>query len=158
MANATAVCTSFKVELLKGIHALGTSVVRPTTGADVIVAALYYATATVNGSTTAYGGVVGGSPDVGEVVGTNYSPAGVTNSTEPTSSATTAFWTPTAIHFDFFTPMTIASPFDAMLLFNNSQGNRAIAVVTFGAQTVTAGTITISMPTNSASSAMLRLT
>jgi len=43
------------------------------------------------------------------------------------------------------------------LLFNSTQGNKAIALYTFGAQTVTAGTLTLTMPTNDASNALLRL-
>jgi hypothetical protein len=48
MANTQAICTSFKVELLKGHHALGTTVVRAGTTKDNINAALYLASATKN--------------------------------------------------------------------------------------------------------------
>ena len=43
MANSQAICTSFKVELLNGIHAFGTTVVRAGTTADSFKAALYLA-------------------------------------------------------------------------------------------------------------------
>src|SRR5437764_812220 len=56
MANAMAICTSFKTELLKGVHALGTSVTRATTAADTIAGALYLASASLGAGTTAYGG------------------------------------------------------------------------------------------------------
>ena len=48
MANTAAVPKSFRVELLNGIHAFGTSVVRAGTGADTYKMSLYLATATIN--------------------------------------------------------------------------------------------------------------
>ena len=91
MANTQAMCTSFKGEILSGIHALGTTVVRVGTGADTLKAALYLASATVNASTTAYSAT-------GEVSGSGYSAGGVTvtNATAPTTSGTTGYWTPRA--------------------------------------------------------------
>ena len=85
MANTQAMCTSFKAEILSGIHALGTTVIRAGTGADTVKAALYLASATVNAATTAYSAT-------GEVSGTGYTAGGVTatNATAPTSSGTTA--------------------------------------------------------------------
>ncbi len=71
MANTQAVCTSFKVELFNGHHALGTAVTRGATTADTIKAALFLASATINASTTAYS-------TTGEVTGTNYTAGGVT--------------------------------------------------------------------------------
>lgn len=70
MANTQAMCTSFKVELLNGHHALGTSVTRGATTADSFKAALYLATATINATTTAY-------TATGEVSGTGYTAGGV---------------------------------------------------------------------------------
>lgn len=150
-ANTQAMATSFKVEVLNGIHALGTSVVRAGTGADTIKAALYLASATMNASTTAYSAT-------GEVSGTGYSAGGVTvtNATPPTSSGTTAYWTPSA-SFVWGPPVTLASAFDAVLLYNSTQANKAISVHTFGSQTITAGTFTLTMPTNDASNALLRV-
>lgn len=150
MANTQAVCTSFKVELMTGHHALGTTVTRGGTGADTIRAALYLASATVNASTTAY------SP-TGEVSGTNYTAGGatVTNATAPNSSGTTAFWTPSASIA--WTTVTLSTAFDCVLLYNDTQGDRAIAAYTFGSQTVTAGNFTLTMPTNDASTGLLRI-
>lgn len=149
MANTQAMCTSFKVELLNGHHALGTSVVRAGTGADTIKAALYLATATVNASTTAYS-------STNEVTGTGYSAGGVTvtNATAPTSSSTTAYWTPSASIV--YTTVTVG-PTDCVLLYNSTQSNKAMAAYTFSSQTLTAGTLTLTMPTNDASNALLRL-
>lgn len=149
MANTQAVCTSFKVEVLNGHHALGTSVVRAGTGADTIKAALYLTTATVNASTTAYS-------STNEVTGTNYTAGGVTvtNGTAPTSSGTTAYWTPSASIV--YTTVTVG-PTDCVLLYNSTQSNKAIAAYTFSSQTVTAGTLTLTMPTNDSSNALLRI-
>ena len=151
MANTQAIATSFKPELLSGIHALGTTVVRAGTTPDTIKAALYLASATYNAASTAYSAT-------GEVSGTNYSAGGitVTNATAPSSSGTTGFWTPSAALV--YTNVTLSTSFDAVMLYNSTQGNKCIGIWTFGAQTVTAGTFTLTMPTNDASSALLRLT
>jgi hypothetical protein len=158
MANTQAICTSFKVELLKGHHALGTSVVRAGTTKDNINAALYLASATKNASTTSYGGTVGSVADTGEVSGTNYTPGGatsITNATEPTSTSTIAHWTPSASIQ--YTTVTLSTAFDCVLLYNATQSNKAIAVYTFGSQTITAGTFTLTMPTNDGTTGLLRL-
>lgn len=150
MANTQAIATSFKVELLNGHHALGTSVTRGATTADTIKAALYLVSATYNASTTAYSAT-------GEVSGTNYTAGGVTvtNGTAPTSSGTTAYWTPSASLA--WTTVTLSTAFDAVLFYNSTQSNKAICVNTFGSQTVTAGNFTLTMPTNDSSNALLRL-
>src|SRR5574343_1619153 len=150
MANTQAICTSFKVEILNGIHALGTSVVRAGTTADTIKAALYLASASIGAATTAYSAT-------GEVSGTNYSAGGVTvtNATAPNSSGTTAFWTPSASIV--YTNVTLSTAFDCVLLYNSTQSNKAISAHTFGSQTVTAGTFTLTMPTNDASTGLLRI-
>jgi len=150
MANSQSIVTSFKSELLSGIHALGTTVVRGSTVADALKAALFLASASLGAGTTAYSAS-------GEVSGTNYTAGGVTvtNATAPSTSGTTAFWTPSA-SFSWST-VTLSVSFDAVLLYNSSQANRAIAVYTFGAQVVTAGNFTITMPTNDASTGLLRL-
>ena len=150
MANTQAMCTSFKTEILSGIHALGTTVIRAGTGADTIKAALYLASATVNASTTVYSAT-------GEVSGTGYSAGGVTvtNATAPTSSGTTAYWTPSASFT--YTTVTLTTSFDCVLVYNSTQSNKAISAHTFGAQTITAGTFVLSMPTNDASNALIRI-
>jgi len=150
MANTQAVCTSFKVDLLNGIHAFGTTVVRAGTTADSFKAALYLSSATVNASTTAYS-------STGEVTGSGYTAGGVvvTNATAPTSSGTTAYWTPSASIV--YTTVTVG-PTDAVLIYNDTSAtDKAVAVYTFSAQTVTAGTLTLTMPTNDASTGLLRI-
>lgn len=149
MPNTQAVCTSFKQELLNGIHALGTSVTRGSTAADTFKAALYLASATVNASTTTYSAT-------GEVSGTGYTAGGVTFSwVAPSSSGTTAFSTPSASFA--WTTVTLSTAFDCVLLYNSTQANRAVSAHTFGSQTVTAGNFTITMPTNDSTNALLRI-
>ena len=150
MANTQAMVTSFKTELLSGIHALGTTVIRAGTGADTFKAALYLTTATLDASTTAYSAS-------NEVSGTGYSAGGitVTNATAPTSSGTTAYWTPSANLI--YTTVTLATAFDAVLIYNSTQSNKAVSVHTFGSQTISAGTFTLTMPTSDATNALIRI-
>ena len=146
-------CTSFKSELLSGGHQFGTitlvsrtSLTAPTT--DTFKAALFLTTATINAATTAYS-------VTGEVSGTNYSAGGVavTNATAPTTSGTTAYWTPSASIT--YTNVTLSTSFDCVLIYNSTQSNRAVAAYTFGSQTITAGTFTLLMPTNAAGTALI---
>ena len=150
MANTQAMCTSFKTEILDGVHALGTTVIRAGTGADTLKAALYLASATVNAATTAYSAT-------GEVTGSGYSAGGITatNANQPANSGTTAYWTPSASFT--YTNVTLTTAFDAVLIYNSTQSNKAISVHTFGSQTVTAGTFVLSMPTSDASTGLLRI-
>ena len=155
MANTQSMCTSFMGELLTATHNFGTAPTRGTSTADTFKAALYLTTATVNASTTAYSAT-------NEVSGTGYTAGGVTvtNATAPTatnSSATagTAYWTPSASIT--YTTVTLTTAFDCVLIYNSSQSNKAVSVHTFGSQTVTAGTFTLTMPANTTSTALLRL-
>ena len=150
MANTQALCTSFKGELLVGHHNFGTGVVRAATTADTFKAALYLASATVNASTTAYS-------SSGEVTGTGYTAGGVTVTfgTPPSTSGTTAFVTPSASIS--YSAVTLSTAFDCVLIYNSTQSNKAVSVHTFGSQTVTAGTFTLTMPTNDASTGLIRL-
>ena len=149
MANTQAMCTSFLQELMQGLQNFTTG-----TG-NSFKAALYEATATYNASTTAYA-------VTNEVSGTNYTAGGVavTNGTSPLSSnasatAGVAYWTPSASIT--YSNVTLTTAFDAVLIYNNTNSNRAVSVHTFGSQTITAGTFTLTMPTNNTTSALLRL-
>jgi len=150
MSNTQAICTSFKVDLLNGVHAFGTTVVRGGTGADTFKSALFLASATLNATTTAYSAT-------GEVSGTGYTAGGqnVTNATAPTSSGTTAYWTPSANLV--WNTVTLTTSFDTMLLYNSTQSNKACAVYTFGGTTITAGNLTLTMPVNAAGTALIQL-
>jgi hypothetical protein len=149
MANTQAMCTSFMEELLEGVHNFTTG-----TG-DSFKAALYLSSATLNASTTVYSAT-------GEVSGSGYTAGGVavTNGTSPLSSNTsatagTAYWTPSASIT--YTSVTLTTAFNALLLYNTSKTNKAVSVHTFGDQTITAGTFTLTMPTNNTATALLRL-
>ena len=160
MANTQSMCTSFMEELMLGEHQLGaatlvsrTSLTAPTT--DTLKAALYLASATMNASATVY-------TAVNEVSGTGYVAGGVTvtnatapNSTNASATAGVAFFTPSASIT--YTTVTLATAFDAVLLYNSTQSNKAISVHTFGSQTVTAGTFTLTMPANTTAAALIRL-
>lgn len=150
MANTQALCTSFKKELLTGHHNFGVGVVRAATTADTFKAALYLTSATMNAATTAYSAT-------GEVTGAGYTAGGVnvTMGTVPNTSGTTAFVTPSASIV--YSDVTLTTSFNAVLLYNATQGNRAVSVHTFTAQTITAGTLTLTMPVNDASTGLIRL-
>jgi hypothetical protein len=155
MANTQAMTTSFLGELMTATHNFGVAPIRAATTADTFKAALYLASATVNAATTAYS-------TTGEVTGTNYTAGGitVTAATAPTatnSSATAgvAFFTPSASLV--YTTVTLSTAFDAVLIYNSTQTNKAVSVHTFGSQTVTAGTFTLTMPSNTTTTALLRL-
>lgn len=150
MANTQAMCTSFKTELLTGTHNFGTAPLRSVTTADTFKAALYLTTATLGAATTAY-------TTSGEVSGTNYTAGGVQISgwNTPAATGTAAFTTPTASFV--WTNVTLATSFDTVLVYNSTQGGKAVSVHTFGAQTVTAGTFTLTMPTNAVGTALLQI-
>ena len=155
MANTQAMCTSFMGELMTATHNFGTAPIRAATTADTFKAALYLTSATINASTTAYSAV-------NEVSGTNYVAGGVTvtNATAPiatNSSATAgvAYWTPSASIT--YTTVTLSTAFDCVLIYNSTQADKAVSVHTFGSQTITAGTFTLTMPANTTTTALLRL-
>jgi hypothetical protein len=158
MANTQSMCTSFLGELFTATHNFGTAPTRGTSAADTFKAALYTVGATVNASTTVYS-------STGEVTSTNYTAGGVaiTNANAPASanSSSTAgvgYWTPSAsiVYGTSGSPVTFAS-FDCVLVYNSTQTNKAVSVHTFTAQTVTSGTFTLTMPSNTTSTALLRL-
>ena len=155
MANTQSMTTSFLGELMTATHNFGTAPTRGTSATDTFKAALYLASATVNASTTAYS-------VTNEVTGTGYTAGGVTvtAATPPTatnSSATAgvAFFTPSASIV--YTTVTLTTAFDAVLIYNSTQSNKAVSVHTFGSQTITAGTFTLTMPANTTTTALLRL-
>ena len=112
-------------------------------------AALYLASATTNGSNTAY-------TATGEVSGTGYSAGGIscTNANSAGLTSTTAYWTPSASLV--YTTVTLSTAFDAVMIYSTTDTNRNIGVFTFGSQTITAGTLTLTMPTNDATTGLVR--
>ena len=155
MANTQSMCTSFLGELMTATHNFGVAPIRAATTADTFKAALYLTSATIDAATTVY-------TTSGEVTGTNYTAGGVVvtgaNAPTATNSSATAgvgYWTPSASIV--YTTVTLATAFDAVLIYNNSQGDKAVSVHTFGSQTITAGTFTLTMPVNTTTTALLRL-
>jgi len=150
MAITQAMTTSFKVEILDGIHNFGTGVIRAATTADTFKLALYTSSATLSATTTAYT-----ATDEVSSSGTNYTAGGLTLtiSQVPTSSGTTAF-----IDFDDLTFPSATITANGALIYNSTQGNKAVAVLAFGGdKTSTAGNFTIQFPAAAASTAILRI-
>ena len=108
------------------------------------------ATATVNASTTVYSAT-------GEATGPGYSAGGiaVTNANPPSTQSGVGTWTPSASLV--YTTVTIG-PVDAVLIYNSTQGDRAVEVCTFSAQTPVAATLTLTMPAGGAATSLLMLT
>lgn len=155
MAITQAVCTSFKQELLQGIHNFtngsGGGTTTSTGTGNAFKLALYTSSATLDATTTAY-------TVTNEVSGTGYSAGGgaLTNVT-PTTSGTTALT-------DFadltFSSATITAR--GALIYNSSTtagtADRAVLVLDFGGdKTSTAGDFTIQFPTADASNAIIRI-
>ena len=135
-------CTSFKVELLQGVHNFTAS-----TG-DVFKLALYTSSATLGASTTAYSAT-------NEVAnsGTYSAGGGTLTNITPTASGTTAL-----TDFDdlSFTSATITAR--GALIYNSSDSNKAVAVLDFGGDKIsTAGTFTIQFPAATASDSIIRI-
>ena len=145
MAITSAVCTSFKVELLKGVHNF-----TATTG-NTFKIALYTSDATLGASTTAYAT----TNEITNTSGSAYTAGGATlTSVTPVASRTTAVC-------DFADVSYSSATFTAngCLIYNDSAtGDPACVAVAFGAdKTVTSGTFTIQFPTADATNAIIRL-
>lgn len=148
MAITQAMATSFKVEILDGVHNFGTGVIRASTAADTFKIALYTSAATLDASTTAY-------TTSGEVVGTGYTAGGntLTVSVVPTSSGTTAY-----LSFSNSSWATATITARGAMIYNSTQSNKCVAVLDFGSdKTSTAGTFTIVFPTADATDAIIRI-
>lgn len=151
MSNTAGMSHSFKSECMKGIHALGTTVARGGTTADTIKAALFLASASRGPGDATYS-------TTGEcTVAGGYSAGGitVTNATAPSTDTTTGIWTPSASLV--FSNISPASAVDAVMIYNSTQGNKAIEVCTFTGQTPVAADLTLTMPSNVAATALLRI-
>ena len=144
MAITTAMCTSFKSELLGGLHDLDT---------DSLKLALIKASpsGTYGAATTNYSDVTGNSD---EASGTNYSAGGqVLDGATIAVSGTTA-----TVDFtdEVFSNVTVSA--DGCIIYNTANSNSAIAVIDFGGTvSATAGDLTIQFPTADASNAVIRI-
>ena len=144
MAITSAICTSFKVELLKGVHNF-----TATTG-NTFKIALYDSEATLGAGTTAFTT----SEEITNTSGTAYTSGGATlTSVTPVASSTTALC-------DFADVSFSSATFTAngALIYNSSATNAAVAAIAFGSdKTATNGTFTIQFPAADASNAIIRL-
>jgi hypothetical protein len=126
--------TSFKAELYQGVHNLLT---------DTLKIALFTASADLNESTTAYS-------TANEVTGTGYVAGGITlTGVTVNSSGYTAY-----VNFNnaVFNAAVTAR---CALIYNSSKGNKSIAVLDFGSDKTSAN-FTVTMPANTATSALIR--
>jgi hypothetical protein len=144
MAISSAICTSFKQEILVGTHNFTAS------SGDTFKIALYTSDASLGAGTTAFST----SNEISNTSGSAYSSGGATlTSVTPTTSGTTAFC-------DFADVSFTSASFTAngALIYNSSQSNKAVAVIAFGGdKTVSSGTFTIQFPTADASNAIIRI-
>jgi hypothetical protein len=143
--------TSFKVEILDGIHNFGVGVIRATTAADTFKIALYTTLATLNSTTTVY-------TTQDEVTGTGYVAGGNTLviSQAPTSTNTeTVAW----LNFENSSWANATFSADGALIYNSTQGNKAVAILNFGStKTTTNQTFTVTFPASTSSAAIIRIT
>ncbi len=144
MAITSAICTSFKVELLKGVHNF-----TATTG-NTFKIALYDSDATLGASTTAFTT----SEEITNTSGTAYTSGGATlTSVTPVASSTTAL-----CDFDDVSFSSATFTANGALIYNSSATNAAVAAIAFGSdKTATNGTFTIQFPAADASNAIIRL-
>ena len=150
MAISQAMVTSFKVQILDGIHNFGTGVVRASTAADTFKIALYTSSATLSAATTGYT-----TTDEVSSSGTNYTAGGQTLviSQVPTSTGTTAW-----LDFDDVTWASATLTANGALIYNATQSNKAVAVLAFGGdKTSTAGNFTVQFPAATSTTAILRI-
>lgn len=154
MANTQGMCSSFKSEILTGIHALGPGTgvpARTAATADVVKAALFLATASRGPADTVYN-------TTGELAGSgNYTQGGVTVTmgNAPSTTGTTGIFTPSASFT--WSNLTSSGAFDTVVLYNSSQSNKEISVHTFSSQSIVSGNFTLTMPTNDATNALIRI-
>lgn len=140
MAITTAICSSFKEDLLSGITNLHT-------GGDTIKMALYTSSATLGASTTAYSAT-------NEVSGTGYTAGGNTLAGQVVAlSGTTAY-----ADFTDTTWSTATITARGCLIYNSTDANVSVSVHDFGSdKSASGGSFTVQFPTADASNAIIRL-
>jgi hypothetical protein len=125
--------TSFKADLLKGVHDFNT---------DTFKLALYVATADLGANTTVYG-------TDGETTGTGYVAGGNTLTGVSVNDAGFVNFTNTSWNPAVFTAR-------GALIYNSTKGNKAVAVLDFGSDKTATNTFLVQMPANTATSALIR--
>ena len=143
MAIVQTMCTSFKAEVAQGLHNFTTG-----TG-NVFKLALYVATANLGADTTEYNVLT-----PGQASGTNYTPGGIalTNIT-PLAADGTGYWS-----FNDATFSNVTLTCAGALIYNSTNGNRAVCVLNFG-QTITktASNLVVTFPPMGATDSVLRI-
>ena len=144
MAISSAICTSFKQEILVGTHNF------TATSGNTFKIALFTSDASLGAGTTAYST----SNEITNSSGTAYTAGGATlTSVTPTTSGTTAFC-------DFSDVSYTSASFTAngALIYNDTQSDKAVAVIAFGGdKTASNGTFKIEFPAAAATTAIIRL-
>ena len=145
MAITSAICNSFKTEILTAVHNFSAS------GGNTFNLALYTSSATINKSTTAYSA----TNEISNTSGSAYSAKGnaLTNVTPVLDSDTAVC--------DFANTSWTSASFTARgcLIFNDSaSGDPSVCTIDFGGdKTVTSGTFTIEFPAAAASTAIMAI-
>ena len=144
MAITSAICNSFKQEILVATHDFTAS-----TG-DTFKLALYTSSATLGASTTAYSA----TNEITNTSGTAYTAGGENlTSTTPVLDSSTA-----VCDFNDISWTSASFTANGCLIYNSSKSNKAVCAIAFGSdKTVTTGTFTIQFPTADASNAIVRI-
>lgn len=147
MAITQAIASSFKKQVLQGIHDFGDNSAYPPAGGDVFKIALYTSSASLDASTTVY-------TTSGETSGPGYTAGGATLTNLGASlSGSTAY-----LSFDNYTWTTATISAAGALIYNSSQGNKAVAILSFGGTySSTAGNFTVTFPANTSTTAVIIL-
>ena len=144
MAIASAICNSFKQEILVGTHNFTAS------SGNSFKLAMYTSSASMGASTTAYST----SNDISNTSGSAYTAGGkALTSVTPVLDGSTAVC-------DFADISFTSASFTAngCLIYNDTQSDKAVCVVAFGGdKTVSSGTFTIQFPAAAASTAIVRI-
>ena len=144
MANTSAICNSFKTEILKAVHDF------TATSGDTFNIALFTSSATLGAGTTAYA-----ATGMNEMSGTGYTAGGkALTSVTPTLDSTTA-----CCDFDDISWTSATFTANACLIYNDSDsGDPAVCAVAFGGdKAVSSGTFTIQFPAKAATTAIVRI-
>ncbi|NBR62044.1 MAG: hypothetical protein EBT86_10490 [Actinobacteria bacterium] len=149
MSISQTATTSFKIELLQGVHNFG------PTSPNTFKIALFTAAASIGPTTTQYA-----SGMTGEVSGTGYSAGGntLTISLSPTSGNNSSNVPTAYISFNNTTWSNATFTARGALIYNLTQGNKSVAVLDFGSdKTVSNDIFTITFPSPDANSAIVRI-
>lgn len=137
MAISQAVCVSYKQQILEGVHE----------AADTYKIALYTSAASLDENTTVYDAT-------NEVVGTGYVAGGATLANFTTATGSGKAW----VTFDDISWAGADFTARGALIYNSSQGNKAVMVIDFGSnKTVSGGTFLVDFPASAAGTALLRI-